>query len=374
MKVYSIKLSGETTILMDLLKLQREIVNQTSIEVFNKKPKLSIKHVHDLMYYPLKEMFPSANSQLLIKCEQEVMSHYKAAKSNKHTIQNPIKKKNLCLRLDKRIYKFKTNGIIITTLEGRKTFEFSPYNLLQTKLILLTPRDPLIFERDGEIWLQIPFDEPKPQLDKTLILGVDLGVKRAAVTSDGVALKDNKYLKEKRKLRYLRRQLQSKGTKSARKHLAKLRHKESNKTKNQTHKIINEILKTNANVIVIEDLTKIKSKNKGKRLNNRLSQAPFYLIKQYLTYKAPYKGKCVVTVNPAYTSQDDCRGLDRGIRRGCRYYAKDGKVLDADWNAAINIGLRHSKQAKLPITFDEPLDGKLNFIWQADIERPTVSG
>ena len=45
------------------------------------------------------------------------------------------------------------------------------------------------------------------------------------------------------------------------------------------------------------------------------------------------------------------------MRKGCRFYTADGKVFDADWNAAVNICNR-----KHPTPFDLPLDGGLNFV------------
>ena len=69
-------------------------------------------------------------------------------------------------------------------------------------------------------------------------------------------------------------------------------------------------------------------------------------------------GKRVETVNPAYTSKNDYRGLPKGVRKGCRYYASDGVVLDADHNAAINIAKRWTVQNELPISFTVPLRGR----------------
>ena len=116
-------------------------------------------------------------------------------------------------------------------------------------------------------------------------------------------------------------------------------------------------------MIVLEDLSQIKKKNKGKRFNNRLSQVPFFTLKTILTYKAVALGKRVELVKPHYTSQLDYRGLDNGVRQGCRYYGVDGKVLDADLNASNNIGLRYNKHS---ITCSA-LDG------QVTVNRPIVS-
>ena len=111
----------------------------------------------------------------------------------------------------------------------------------------------------------------------------------------------------------------------------------------------------------MEDLTKIKQKTskKGSSHNNRLSQIPFYLFKQILSYKAPLVGKQVETVNPAYTSQTDCRGIEKGERKNRRYYTIDNLVFDSDWNAAINIANKFSKH---PISSLLPLDGSLDLI------------
>ncbi|MBR3320916.1 MAG: transposase, partial [Exiguobacterium sp.] len=71
--------------------------------------------------------------------------------------------------------------------------------------------------------------------------------------------------------------------------------------------------------------------------NNAISQVPFYQLKQILTYKAPLRGKRVETVSPENTSRMDCRtqSTDGCRRQGCRFHAADGRVFDADWNAAI---------------------------------------
>jgi putative transposase len=223
--------------------------------------------------------------------------------------------------------------------------------------------------RDNEIWLSVSFDIPAPTLIENSCIGVDLGIKRLATTSEGLSIIDRKFLKEKRKLRYLKRQLQSKikttFSQSAKRKLKTLKKKEANKNRSKSHLIANQILQTKSNVIVMEDLSGIKQHHRGKRFNNKQSQVPYFDLRRILTYKAPLQGKVVVTVNPAYTSKNDYRGLERGIRKGCRYYAVDGNVYDADWNASINIARRYSqrkevKGIKLPVSFNIPIDGMLN--------------
>ena len=193
-------------------------------------------------------------------------------------------------------------------------------------------------------------------------------MKRLFTTSEGYAFHDKTYLRERRKVRYLKRCLDSKGTKSARKHVRKLRHREYNLSKDMCHRACNELLKsTNTSYVVMEDLSKIKTNtsktNDGftrKRHNNAMSQIPLYMFKQILTYKATLAGKQVVSVSPVYTSQTDCRtNKKEGIRTGCRFYCTDGIVLDADWNASVNI----AQKSKHPLSCNNlPIDGRLLFL------------
>jgi len=268
----------------------------------------------------------------------------------------------------------------IRALGKRIICDFSPYDKFQELFLTHSICDPLLFYKNNQFWLSVSFEVQTPVHIENSYLGIDLGERRLVVTSEGKAIIDKEFMKEKRKLRYLKRQLTSKkkttNSHSAKKKLKKLKRKEHNKNKNLCHKLSNEILNTNSNTIVLEDLSSLKKNNLGKKnfkksksSKNRLAQMPFYMLKQILTYKALLKGKKVVTVNPAFTSQNDYRGrgIERGERKGCRYYASDGKVFDSDWNASINIAKKysHKKEAKginHPISFSIPIDGKLNLI------------
>lgn len=156
----------------------------------------------------------------------------------------------------------------------------------------------------------------------------------------------------------------------------KLGRRERNVSRNAMFCLANRVLADHPQSnIVMEDLSGIKTRTSrtadGRRRtkhNSRLGQVPFYAFRQILTYKAQALGRSVETVSPFMTSQTDCRsGRTEGIRRGCRFYGTDGTVLDADWNAAINIARR-----KRPISFSVPLDGMLDLIRQVlSTDRPS---
>lgn len=313
-------------------------------------------------------MFPETPSQVLIRAEQECLASYRSIKKNKHKISVPPLKKNLAMSLDKRLYSLKKDNletIKITTSGGRKPFGMRLYPKLRSLLEKYKFNDPKIFVRGGELWISLPFDTSIPQIGPRSVLGVDLGIRILAATSDGRLIKDAKFNKEKRRLRYLKRRLQSKGTKSATRHLKKLSRKERNKNKNESHLVANAILKTNADAIALENLKGIKAKKHKFQNKNRISQVPLYELRRIITYKADNLGKTVILVSPAWTSQiDSMSGIKEGERRGRRFYSKSGVVYDADINAAINI----ARRSKLPFSQGNLLDG------QAKVNSPIVGG
>lgn len=342
--------------LKSLLENHRLVFNIASKEQFVEK-KNSIVILHSRVYHNVRKSSPDINSQVIIKAEQECLASYRSIKKNKHKIKKPIEKNKLSMRLDKRLYSFPTKkSIRITTSNGKKQFVFQLYPKLKELLEKYPYQDPLIYEYNNEIYISLPFEnKPKEKLKQRLALGVDLGIRRSAAMSDGRIIIDKKFNKEKRSLRYLKDVLKSKGTKSARKHLNKLKHKEHNKNKNQTHLISNIILNTNADTICLENLKSIKRKKNKYQNKHSIAQVPLYELRRVITYKAENTGKSVVLVSPAYTSQiDSITGLREGERRGCRFYAKSGLVYDADLNATINI----AKRSKLPVSYGNILDGQ----------------
>ncbi|MFA7219237.1 MAG: transposase [Synergistaceae bacterium] len=385
MKTYNIKLEFENQAdknrLMETLKTHQSIWNYLSNYVFNSKTKLSGRIVHEKTYYECRNIFPESPSQIIIRAREDVVSTFKTIKSNKHKIESAPVKHNLSIRLDKRLFTIKGNSIKLTTNGKKALATFNPYPKFKELIEKYPICDPLIFARDNQIWLAVTFNNTVIQLPDNHCIGVDLGIKRTATTSEGIIIVDKAYLKQRRRIRYIKRQINSKKKQnihnlkkgnSCRKHLKKIRRHEKNLSKNYIHHVTNKVLNTKANCIVIEDLSKIKSKDKGTKFNNKQSQVPYFMLKQILSYKAQALGKRVETVNPAYTSKNDFRGIEDGKRVGCRYYASDGQVLDADLNASINIANRYASKVKLPVSFVFPVDGKYKLNGQAPVNEPNV--
>lgn len=380
---YNIKLTfnnqKEHDFWFNMLCKQRDMYNFASKIIFEKKPNTLIKEYHDLLYNKIREKF-QVSSQAIIRTEKDILSTFRSIKSNKYEIKCYPQKKALSLRLDQRMYSnFNKNSIKLISSVSHK--RCTAYLKLYPKVTELFDNyktcDPLIFYRNNEFYLSVTFRIPEKVKQNEDILGLDLGCRRLVTTSDGNCILSRDFNRQKRKIRYLKRILNNKkkNSHSARTKLKKLSKKEHNISKQYIEKSVNTILKnTDKSIIVIEELTKIKQTTKKKygTHNNRISQVPFYLFRQILSYKAPLYGKEVKTVNPYMTSQTDSQtGKWKGERKGCRFYSVNGLVYDADWNAAINIA---KKSVKHPISYCLPLDGKLNILnRQVGVNLPKVS-
>ena len=348
--------------LLDMLSAHKAAFNACSKIKFNQKTNHnSIVLLHADFYKKFREENPETPSQVVIRAEHECLSAYCSIKSNKHKISKPVERKKLSMRLDKNSCSRKagTNTLSIISLGKRIKCQPSFYPKLEEYWKKYKFSDPLVFERDNEVFISFTFDIPTelPQ-EPMKALGVDLGIRCYAATSEGNLYQDKKFNKEKRQLRFLKDSLKSKGTKSAKRHLKKLKHKEKNKNKNFCFHLANKILKdTKANVLALENLKSLKVKKHKYQNKNRISQVPFYQLLTILTYKADLLSKQVITVCPSYTSQIDHRtGLKDGIRQGCRYIGKDGFVQHADINAAINIANRSKHPIScrlLPATYGQ---------------------
>ena len=329
-----------------------------------------IKSIHHACYDIIRNNYPIIPAQAVIRMQKEVLAAVRSIKANKHKNAETPQRHTLSMTLDKRLYaRLDKNGIDLTgEVKNKRThYNFILYPKVVEMFENYFTKDPVIFIRNNKVWLSVRFEIPvKPLKDETSI-GVDLGVKRLFVTSEGKAFKDTTYLKKRREIRYLKRKLKSKNTKSSLRHLKSVRRREHRLSNDMCHRAANVLLNsTDASIIVMEDLSKLK-KNTSKtkdgftrtKHNNMLGQVPFYKFKEILTYKAQPRGKRVETVSPTYTSQTDCRTNKRdGKRLACRYICVDGRVFDADWNASVNIAVRGNH----PFSKYTPYDGGITFL------------
>jgi putative transposase len=206
--------------------------------------------------------------------------------------------------------------------------------------------------RQGRWWLHVVVDVPEPALQKNeTIVGVDLGLNRPAVTSQRHFLGDKHWKERDRRFFRLKRNLQSNGSKSAKRHLKKMGQQQARFHRDCDHVLSKRIVHSvpAGATIVFENLTNIREtstigRGKGGRnvwTRRKLHSWTFAQLFAFVDYKAQELGVHVERVDPRHTSQtcSRCGYQARTNRRSLSLFhcRSCGYELNADLNAAYTI-------------------------------------
>jgi len=293
--------------------------------------------LHKRTYYPLRAQYPDLPAQLVcaarVKATEAVTSAltWKTRKQKAYPAQveraskqgkpippfKPVRcphSEIAAIRYDARSFWVKWDSLTcsLATVAGRVELPFTvPVHLMPYVGHKTCSAD--LCYRNGRYTLHIVVSLPAPSVSPSQeVAGVDLGLNRPAVTSTRHFLGERRWKEQERRTFRLKRKLQAKGSRSAKRHLKKLSGKQGSK------------------------------KRDNKR---RLHSWSFAQLYSFVEYKAEARGIRVVKVDPRHTSQtcSFCRFQHRSNRRSqslfkCR---ECGYTLNADLNASYNIREKH---------------------------------
>jgi len=205
------------------------------------------------------------------------------------------------------------------------------------------------------------------------VLGIDLGVNSLAVSSTGTFWQGDDYDHWCREFEKRRGEMQRRGTQAAHKALLRLGKREEAWRKQYIHTIANELVSQavehDCDVIAFEDLSDIRERLPHAKWHHVWA---FRRLFEYVSYKAPEQGVSVKQVEPTHTSQrcsrTDCGFTHDGNRHGEHFECqKCGYEVNADYNAAKNIGVRYGRKRQHKLrsspksgSGDAPVDVRVN--------------
>lgn len=177
------------------------------------------------------------------------------------------------------------------------------------------------------------------------VVGIDRGLRFLATVYDEKGntsfVNGKAIIGKRRKYKRLRRQLQAKGTKSAKRRLKKIGQRENRWMSNINHQVTKALVDKygRGTVFTLEDLTNVRFATEKVSKNRRYEQVSwaFYQFEQFLIYKAEMVGSTVVKVDAHYTSQrcPKCGSINKNNRShdlheyycdNCGYRSNDDRI------------------------------------------------
>jgi len=324
-------------------------------------PKLTNKiAIQSLTYQTIKSQFNLVANMAVRACAR-VSANRKAAKQK----GKPVKDfKPSSMDCDKDLFRLREHDwtVSLATVQGRERVQLKPGNYQKGKLKgRKSTSAQLCKHRDGQFYLHVQIkDTPPDPKDTDKVIGVDLGRRDIAVTSEDERWNGQHIQSTRDNFSKVRASLQkkaSKGTRTTRRRcreiLKRLSGRERRYQQWLNHNISKLVVKRAVELsasIAIEDLTGIRERTnqqpRNKTERRRSNSWAFYQLRMFIEYKAPSAGVQVIPVPPAYTSQVCHKCLHIHPVKGKSY--RSGKTFrcghcgwhgDADFNGANNIAL-----------------------------------
>ncbi len=367
----------QTELFRQMTEQYRQACNFVSQYIFDNQFDLAYLSLNRVLYAEIRSRF-GLKSQMAQSSIKTVIAKYKTVKQQ--LLQRPYKYKDekgnwkyITKTLEwlwkpvffgrpqtdlvrDRDYSFVDKGqtLSINTLGGRVKCSFfgehfsayldGSYSLGTAKLV----------ELNGLWYLHIPVTKTIEDFEKEKVrhvVGIDRGLRFLAVSYDEQGktefVSGKKIATKRRKFQEVRRQLQSKGTKSAKRRLKAISGRENRWMSDVNHRISKTLVqKYGKNTLfVLEDLMGISFEetnlSRGAKQNYALRSWSFYQLEQFLSYKAHENKSEVLKVSAKYTSQrcPKCGTIHKENRDHRRhlYSCQCGYKSNDDRIGAMNI-------------------------------------
>lgn len=320
--------------------------------------------LHRLTYYEIRARF-GLPAQLAAQAIRKTADAYKLDKKVKREFRP-----HGAVTFDSRVFRLLGVSVAsMTLLSGREKIKLSigGYQTKRLKGATLGETN-LCYQKDkGRFRLHFSIKEADPpETEPEGFLGVDLGVTNLAVSSDGEVFSSAELKGIRHRHRRLRKRLQEKGTKSAKRLLVERSKKERRHAAHVNHcvsKKIVSVAKGTSRGIALEELGGIRERITVRRTQrDTFSAWAFHQLRGFIEYKAMAEGIPVVCVDPRNTSRTcpACGHVDKANRKT----QSDFSCVDcgcsglADHFAAVEIGRRAEEIRKAAIQLNVSPSGK----------------
>jgi IS605 OrfB family transposase len=305
--------------------------------------RINAVQLHKATYRDIRSRL-SLPSQLVITARSkavEAMRSAKALDGGKPSSKNPS------IRFDARCWRMDWDSCTarLTIIGGRVELPFNIDSYSARFWGLRTTTADLV--RIGKKWwlhvtTEVEIQDPVPNGRS---VGVDRGIRRPAVTSDGLFLGRRRWKDVEDRMLALRRRLQAKGTKSAKRHVVRLGRRLARFRRDCDHVLSRRLVESvePGDTLVFEDLTHIldRVRARGRKQRRRLHAWSFARLGSFVGYKAPLGGVLTAHENPRDTSRrcPPCNCIDKANRRDQSHFrcVACGFARNADLVASWNI-------------------------------------
>jgi IS605 OrfB family transposase len=310
--------------------------------------------LHQATYKVLRDIYPELPSQLVVSARMKACEALKSTQECKKQGRSVSCPQSKCcpVRYDARSYwiRLADGCASLATTQGRICVSFRLCDYYTRYADWKPCSADLCFDhKQGAFFLHVAMEADAPEPVAEGVLGVDLGIAEIAVDSEGNAYSGEAVKSVRRRVKRIRRLLQQKGTKSARRHLKQIRAKQSRFVKNTNHVVSKSLVRTALNsrkALALEDLGNIRDRadTVSREMRWLLGNWAFLQLREFVAYKAEAAGIPVIMIDPKNTSRT-CSA--------CGYCAKEnrksrntfhclacGLMMNADHNAALNIQAR----------------------------------